>query len=95
MSKKLKLFVITVLSFLFSITMMSIFYVLSYLDIQKYPTFIFYGINIEQTSKVILVISLNIVFTLMLFLYSFIELYISFIDNKSDTLTKGHSKCHH
>ena len=95
MSKKLKLFVITVLSFLFSITMMSIFYVLSYLDIQKYPTFIFYGINIEQTSKVILVISLNIVFTLMLFLYSFIELYISFIDNKSDTLTKGNSKCHH
>lgn len=91
MSKKLKLFLITLASFLFSITMMSIFYVLSYLDIQKYPTFIFYGINIEQTSKLILVISLNIVFTLMLFLYSFIELYISFIDNKSDTLTKGNS----
>lgn len=91
MSKKLKLFLITLASFLFSITMMSIFYVLSYLNIQKYPTFIFYGINIEQTSKLILVISLNIVFTLMLFLYSFIELYISFIDNKSDTLTKGNS----
>ena len=91
MSKKLKLFLITLASFMFSITMMSIFYVLSYLDIQKYPTFIFYGINIEQTSKLILVISLNIVFTLMLFLYSFIELYISFIDNKSDTLTKGNS----
>lgn len=91
MSKKLKIFVITVLSFLFSITMMSIFYVLSYLDIQKYPTFIFYGINIEQQDKLILVISLNIVFTLMLFLYSFIELYISFIDGKSDTLTKGNS----
>lgn len=91
MSKKLKLFLITLASFLFSITMMSIFYVLSYLDIQKYPTFIFYGINIEQTSKVILVISLNIVFTLMLFLYSFIDLYISFIDGKSDTLTKGTS----
>lgn len=91
MSKKLKLFLITLTSFLFSITMMSIFYVLSYLDIQKYPTFIFYGINIEQQDKLILVISLNIVFTLMLFLYSFIELYISFIDGKSDTLTKGNS----
>lgn len=91
MSKKLKLFLITLASFLFSITMMSIFYVLSYIDIQKYPTFIFYGINIDQMSKAILVISLNIVFTLMLFLYSFIELYISFIDGKSDTLTKGNS----
>ena len=91
MSKKLKLFLITLASFLFSITMMSIFYVLFYLDIQKYPTFIFYGINIEQTSKVILVIYLNIVFTLMLFLYSFIDLYINFIDGKSDTLTKGTS----
>ena len=89
MSKKLKLFLITLASFLFSITMMSIFYVLSYLDFQKYPTFIFYGINIEQQDKLILVISLNIVFTLMLFLYSFIELYISFIDDESDTLTKG------
>ena len=95
MSKKLKLFVITLASFLSSVTLMSIFYVLSYLDIQKYPTFIFFGINIEQQDKLILVISLNIVFTLMLFLHIFLNLYISFIDNKSNNSKKGDSKCHH
>lgn len=94
MSKKLKLFLITLASFLFSITMMSIFYVLSYLDIQKYPTSIS-GYDIDQPSKLALIISLNILFTLMWFIYSFSNLYFSFINNESETLTKGNSKCHH
>ncbi len=89
MSKKLKLFLITLASFLFSIIMMSIFYVLSYLDIQKYPTDLFHIITMDSESKLILLISLNIVYTLVLFLNTFINLYIIFIDNKNSTPNKG------
>lgn len=90
MSKKIKLFLITLASFLFSITMMSIFYVLSYLDIQKYPTYdLFHIITMDSESKLIILISLNIVFTLILFLNTFINLYIIFIDNKNSTPNKG------
>ena len=89
MSKKLKLFLITLASFLFSIIMMSIFYVLSYLDIQKYPTDLFHIITMDSDSKLILLISLNIVYTLVLFLNTFINLYIIFIDNKNSTPNKG------
>ena len=91
MSKKIKLFLITLTSFLFSITMMSIFYVLSYLDIQKYPTDLFHIITMDSESKLILLISLNIVYTLILFLNTFINLYIIFIDNKNSTPNKGNS----
>ena len=70
--------------------MMSIFYVLSYLNIQKYPTSIS-GYDIDQPSKLTLIISLNILFTLMWFIYSFSNLYFSFINDKSGTLKKGHS----
>lgn len=89
MSKKLKLFLITLASFLFSIIMMSIFYVLSYLDIQKYPTDLFHIITMDSESKLILLISLNIIYTLVLFLNTFINLYIIFIDNKNSTPNKG------
>ena len=89
MSKKLKLFLTTLASFLFSIIMMSIFYVLSYLDIQKYPTDLFHIITMDSESKLILLISLNIVYTLVLFLNTFINLYIIFIDNKNSTPNKG------
>lgn len=91
MSKKLKLFLITLASFLFSITMMSIFYVLSYLNFQKYPTDLFHIITMDSESKLILLISLNIVYTLVLFLNTFINLYIIFIDNKNNTPNKGNS----
>ena len=91
MSKKLKLFLITLASFLFSITMMSIFYVLSYLNFQKYPTDLFHIITMDSESKLILLISLNIVYTLVLFLNTFINLYIIFIDNKNSTPNKGNS----
>ena len=89
MSKKLKLFLITLASFLFSITMMSIFYVLSYLNFQKYPTDLFHSITMDSESKLILLISLNILYTLILFLNTFINLYIIFIDNKNSTPNKG------
>ena len=78
MKNKIKLFAITILSVLFALTIMSIFYWLTYMDIQNNPTKLFHIITLTKEDKTILLTALNIVYTLILFVYSFINLYISF-----------------
>lgn len=78
MKIKLKLFAITITSLLFALLIMSIFYWLTYIDIQNNPTKLIHIITITKEDKTILLVTLNIVYTLMLFVYSFINLYISF-----------------
>ena len=78
MKNKLKLFAITILSLLFTLVIMSIFYWLTYMDIQNNPTKLFHIITLTKKDKTIILIALNIVYTLILFIYSLINLYLSF-----------------
>ena len=78
MKNKLKLFTITILSVLFALTIMSIFYWLTYMDIQNNPTKLFHIFTVTKQQKTILLIALNIVYTLILFGYSSLNLYLSF-----------------
>jgi hypothetical protein len=78
MKNEFKLFIITVASLLFALVIMSIFYWLTYMDIQNNPTQLFHIITLTKEDKTIILVALNIVYTLMLFVYSFINLYISF-----------------
>ena len=78
MKNEFKLFIITVASLLFALVIMSIFYWLTYMDIQNNPTQLFHIITLTKEDKTIILVGLNIVYTLMLFVYSFINLYISF-----------------
>ena len=78
MKNEFKLFIITVASLLFALVIMSIFYWLTYMDIQNNPTQLFHIITLTKKDKTIILVALNIVYTLMLFVYSFINLYISF-----------------
>lgn len=82
MNKKKKLFIIVILSIIFSLTTMSIFYILSYMDIVKYPSSIFHLFSLNEQEKLFILILMNIFFTIILFLYSFTNLYLSFINNK-------------
>lgn len=78
MKNKIKLFAITILSVLFALTIMSIFYWLTYMDIQNNSTKLFHIFTVTKQQKTILLIVLNIVYTLILFIYSLINLYLSF-----------------
>lgn len=48
------------------------------MDIQNNPTKLFHIITLTKEDKTIILTALNIVYTLILFVYSFINLYISF-----------------
>lgn len=78
MKNKIKLFVITILSLLFTLVTMSIFYYLTYMNIQNNPTKLFHIFTVTKQQKTILLIALNIVYTLILFGYSSLNLYLSF-----------------
>ena len=84
MKKKLKLSALILLAMLFSFTIMSVVYWLTYMDIQNNPTTLFYVITMPKEDKTTLLVALNIVFTIILSLYSFINLYLSFykVDSK-------------
>ena len=83
MKNKLKLSALILLSILFSLTIMSIFYWLTYMDIQTNPSTLFHVITMTKEDKTTLLVALNIVFTIILSLYSFMNLYLSFY--KGDT----------
>lgn len=48
------------------------------MDIQNNPTKLFHIITLTKEDKTILLVALNIVYTLILFEYSLINLYLSF-----------------
>lgn len=83
MKNKLKLLTIILLSMLFSFTMMSVLYLASYMAIQSNPTTLFHVIEISKEDKTILLVALNIVYTIVLSLYSFMNLYLSFYKGDS------------
>ena len=83
MKNKLKLLALILLSMLFSFTIMSIFYWLTYMDIQNNPTKLFYIITISKEDKTTLLVTLNIIYTIVLSLYSFTNLYLSFYKGDS------------
>ena len=83
MKNKLKLLLIIFLSLLFSLTIMSVFYIASYMAIQSNPTTLFHVITMTKEDKTTLLVALNIVFTIVLSLYSFIDLYLSFYKGDS------------
>ena len=83
MKNKLKLLFIIFLSLLFSLTIMSVIYVATYIDIQTNPTTSLHVITMTKEDKTTLLVALNVVFTIMLSLYSFINLYISFYKGDS------------
>lgn len=84
MTNKLKLLTIILLSMLFSFTMMSVFYFASYMAIQNNPTTLFHVIEISKEDKTIILVSLNIVYTIVLSLYSFTNMYLSFYKGDSN-----------
>ena len=83
MKNKLKLSVLILLSMLFSFTIMSIVYWLTYMDIQKNPTTLFHVITMSKEDKTTLLVALNIVYTIILSLYCFINSYLSFYKKDS------------
>ena len=83
MKNKLKLLLIIFLSLLFSLTIMSVIYVATYIDIQTNPTTLLHVITMTKEDKTTLLVALNVVFTTMLSLYSFINIYISFYKGDS------------
>lgn len=83
MKNKLKLLLIIFLSLLFSLTMMSVFYIASYMAIQNNPTTLFHVITMTKEDKTTILIALNIVYTIVLSLYSFMNLYLSFYKGDS------------
>ena len=83
MRNKLKLLLIIFLSLLFSLTIMSVIYIATYMDIQTNPTTLFHIITLTKEDKTTILVALNIVFTIALSLYSFINLYLSFYKGDS------------
>ena len=62
---------------------MSVIYIATYMSIQTNPTTLFYVITMTKEDKTTLLVALNIVFTIVLSLYSFIDLYLSFYKGDS------------
>ena len=62
---------------------MSVIYIATYMSIQTNPTTLFHVITITKEDKTTLLVALNVLFTIMLSLYSFINLYISFYKGDS------------
>ena len=83
MKNKLKLSLIIFLSLLFSLTIMSVVYIATYVDIQTNPTTLLHVITLTKEDKTTLLVALNVVFTIALSLYSFINLYLSFYKGDS------------
>lgn len=83
MKNKLKLLLIIFLSLLFSLTIMSVIYVATYIDIQTNPITLLHVITMTKEDKTTLLVALNVVFTIMLSLYSFVNLYLSFYKGDS------------
>lgn len=83
MKNKAKLLLIIFLSLLFSLTIMSVIYIASYMSIQTNPTTLFHVITMTKEDKTTLLVALNIVFTIVLSLYSFTNLYLSFYKGDS------------
>lgn len=83
MKNKLKLSLIIFLSLLFSLTIMSVVYIATYMSIQTNPTTLFHIITMTKEDKTSLLVGLNIVFTILLSLYSFTNLYLSFYKGDS------------
>ena len=83
MKPKTKLLLIIFLSLLFSLTIMSVFYIASYMDIQNNPTTLFHVITMTKEDKTTLLVALNIILTIVLSLYSFMNLYLSFYKGDS------------
>ena len=78
MKNKLKLSLIIFLSLLFSLTIMSVIYVATYMDIQTNPTTLLHVISMTKEDHTTVLVALNVVFTIALSLYSFVNLYLSF-----------------
>ena len=89
MKNKLKLSLIIFLSLLFSLTIMSVIYVATYMDIQTNPTKLLHVITMTKEDKTTLLVALNVVFTIALSLYSFVNLYLSFYKGDSKGDSKG------
>lgn len=83
MKNKLKLLLIIFLSLLFSLTIMSVIYIATYMDIQTNPTTLLHIITLTKEDKTTILVALNIVFTIALSLYSFVNLYLSFYKRDS------------
>lgn len=83
MKNKLKLLLIIFLSLLFSLTIMSVIYIATYMDIQTNPTTLLHIITLTKEDKTTILVTLNIVFTIALSLYSFVNLYLSFYKRDS------------
>lgn len=83
MKNKLKLLLIIFLSLLFSLTIMSVVYIATYMDIQTNPTTLFHIIKMTKEDKTTLLVALNVIFTIALSLYGFINLYLSFYKGDS------------
>lgn len=83
MKNKLKLLLIIFLSLLFSLTIMSVIYITTYMDIQTNPTTLLHIITLTKEDKTTILVALNIVFTIALSLYSFVNLYLSFYKGDS------------
>ena len=83
MKNKLKLLALILLSMLFSFTIMSVFYLATYMNIQNNPTKVFYIITMSKEDKTTLLVTLNIIYTIVLSLYSFTNLYLSFYKGDS------------
>lgn len=83
MKNKLKLLLIIFLSLLFSLTIMSVIYIATYMDIQTNTTTLLHIITLTKEDKTTILVALNIVFTIALSLYSFVNLYLSFYKGDS------------
>lgn len=83
MKNKLKLLLIIFLSLLFSLTIMSVIYIATYMNIQTNPTTLLHIITLTKEDKTTILVALNIVFTIALSLYSFVNLYLSFYKGDS------------
>lgn len=83
MKNKAKLLLIIFLSLLFSLTIMSVIYVATYIDIQTNPTTLLHVITMTKEDKTTILVALNILFTIALSLYSFVNLYLSFYKGDS------------
>ena len=57
---------------------MSVFYLATYMDIQNNPNKVFYIITMSKEDKTTLLVALNILYTIVLSLYSFTNLYLSY-----------------
>ena len=62
---------------------MSVFYIASYMAIQNNPTTLLHVITMTKEDKTTLLVALNIVYTIVLSLYSFTNLYLSFYKGDS------------